>query len=142
MYSDRPAHREEGSRRAEPAREVMSPLPRASPKLGVGKHVSVVDSERGLPSVWRSMARGWESKSIESQQDEAARERDVRRRRPLTQAERLRLERRRTLELARLRLLADLQAATRAPHRDTLGKALAALDQELATLTTEGVREP
>jgi hypothetical protein len=78
------------------------------------------------------MARGWESKSIESQQDDAARGKSVKP--ALTAAQREVLERRRTLELSRARLAADLSRATATPHRRMLEHALADLDAQLASL--------
>lgn len=71
------------------------------------------------------MARGWESKAIESQQDDA---RDPKARRaaaPIDPA-------RRTLELARARVVADLERATQPAHRRMLEQALADLDAKLA----------
>ena len=78
------------------------------------------------------MARGWESKSIESQQDDA--QAKVPARPPLTPEERARIERRRTLELALARTQAELQAACHAAHRDMLRLKLATLQAELGTL--------
>ena len=79
------------------------------------------------------MARGWESKSVESQQEEAARDRV---RKPgLTPEQRAAEERRRTLELARTRATEDLARAVAAPHRRMLEQTLAAIDQQLAQLS-------
>ena len=78
------------------------------------------------------MARGWESKSVESQQDDAARRKDVRP--ALTPEEQERLVRRRTLELSRARLAADLDRASAPPHRRMLERALAELDAQLESL--------
>jgi hypothetical protein len=78
------------------------------------------------------MARGWESKSIESQQDDMQSRQKTRP--ALTAAERERLERRRTLELAIARTHAELQAACHAAHRDMLRLRLEALQAELGTL--------
>jgi hypothetical protein len=78
------------------------------------------------------MARGWESKSIEAQQDEAARAKVVRR--ELSPEQRAVEERRRMLTLTRLRALADLERASAAPHRRMLEQAIAALDEQLAQL--------
>ena len=80
----------------------------------------------------RSMARGWESKSVESQQDDAQAKREMRK--PLTPEERERLDRRQTLELAVARTQAELQAACHAAHRDMLRLRLEALQAELGTL--------
>jgi hypothetical protein len=79
------------------------------------------------------MARGWESKSIESQQDDAARQKSVKP--ALTAEQREVLERRRTLELSRARLAGDLSRATAPPHRRMLERALADLDAQLAALS-------
>jgi len=78
------------------------------------------------------MARGWESKSVEAQQDEAARARTVRR--PLTDQQRADADRRRTLELSRARAADDLKKATSPNHRRMLEQALQALDEQLAKL--------
>jgi hypothetical protein len=78
------------------------------------------------------MARGWESKAVESQQEDAARRKEVRP--ALTAQERERILRRRTLELSRARLAGDLDRASAAAHRKMLERALADLDVELASL--------
>ena len=78
------------------------------------------------------MARGWESKSVEAQQEEATRDAAAAPARPLAQADIERLGERRTLELARARTLADLRVATVPAHRTMLERTLAALDAELA----------
>jgi hypothetical protein len=78
------------------------------------------------------MARGWESKSIEAQQEESSRER---KKGPvLTEADRLKAARRRTLELARARAAEDLSRAVAPAHRQMLEHALAELDKQLVTL--------
>jgi hypothetical protein len=75
------------------------------------------------------MARGWESKNIESQQEEAARARTPS---PvLTPEQRAREEERRGLELTRRRARADLARATAPAHRAMLEQAIAALDAQL-----------
>jgi hypothetical protein len=78
------------------------------------------------------MARGWESKSVESQQ-EASKDRA-----PtapaLTPEERARRAERATLSLARTRALSDLQRACAPAHRAMLEQAIAELDQRLAAL--------
>ncbi len=79
------------------------------------------------------MARGWESKSVESQQEESTRQRSARPA-PLTEQERAGLERRGTLELARARAVADLQRARSGAHREMLQRTLEAIEQELASL--------
>jgi hypothetical protein len=79
------------------------------------------------------MARGWESKSVEAQQDAAAdKQRGVA---PLTADEiRTRTERA-TLILARTRALSDLQRACAPAHRAMLEQAIADLDRRLKALS-------
>ncbi len=77
------------------------------------------------------MARGWESKSVESQQDDAL---SVKAPRPeLTADERQRLDRRKTLEMALAHTQAELQGACHAAHREMLRLKLEALKAELGT---------
>lgn len=78
------------------------------------------------------MARGWESKGVEAQQEERARgaQRPV----AMTEDERLRAARLRTLELARSRAAEDLAAARTPAHRAMLEAALATLDDQLRAM--------
>ena len=78
------------------------------------------------------MARGWESKSVEAQQDEASRERAAKP--SLTEAQRIARDRRRTLELTRARAAGDLDRATIPHHRQMLQQAIDAIDRQLAEL--------
>jgi hypothetical protein len=82
------------------------------------------------------MARGWESKAIESQQADAAPAANPRRR--LSAADLAAEARRRDLLLARARVSADLVAATRPAHRTMLEQALADLDRQLAEVAAGG----
>ena len=75
------------------------------------------------------MARGWESKSIESQQDEARADRG-----PRKTAETVHDPRRQTIELARARVMADLERATQPAHLQMLQGALGDLENQLASL--------
>ena len=75
------------------------------------------------------MARGWESKHVEEQQ--AAREQGERPSGPATPEEAERARRRRTLELARARAVADLAAARSDAHRRHLEATIAAIDEQL-----------
>ena len=78
------------------------------------------------------MARGWESKSIESQQDDAF---AARTKKPaLTPDQQARLERRTSLQMALARTQAELQAACHAAHRDMLRMKLEAVQAQLAEL--------
>jgi hypothetical protein len=80
------------------------------------------------------MARGWESKSVEDQQDAAARERATRQAPAPTAAEQARAQEREGLRLARARTLATLQTACQPRHRAMLEAQLAHLDRELSAL--------
>jgi hypothetical protein len=78
------------------------------------------------------MARGWESKSIEAQQEEVSRARTPRR--PPAREELDLSDKRRALELTRKRMADDLTRATVPAHRKMLEQALASLDEQLAAL--------
>ena len=78
------------------------------------------------------MARRWESKNIESQQEEAARDR--KKGAPLSAEEQARQVKRQGLELARTRAQADLARATAPAHRAMLEQAIASLDAHLRQL--------
>jgi hypothetical protein len=79
------------------------------------------------------MARGFESKQVEFQQEEAARGRTVKG--PvLSESERRRVEQQRALQLSRKRAADDLSRANAPAHRLMLEQAIAALDAELAAL--------
>jgi len=77
------------------------------------------------------MARGFDSKSVEYQQEEAERSRQQKKERPLSEEERARHQRRQTLELARARTAADLSRAASPAQREMLERALAALETAL-----------
>ena len=78
------------------------------------------------------MARGFDSKFVEAQQEEATREKKPRPN--LTPEQRESATRRAALELSRARAVADLERATVPAHRKMLEQALAALDAELQKL--------
>jgi hypothetical protein len=80
------------------------------------------------------MARGWESKSVEAQQDEAARERAARQAPAPTPEQQARAQQREGLRLARARTLATLQGACNPQHRAQLEATLAHLDGQLRAL--------
>ena len=77
------------------------------------------------------MARGWESKSVESQQSEATAG-GIKRR--LTAEELERERKRESLELSRGRVQRELEGARSDVHRTALTNALKYLDEELAKL--------
>lgn len=79
------------------------------------------------------MARGWESKSIESQIESAEARRSTR----VAQLSIEHLQRtreRESLQLSRIRVLHDLERATNPRYRETLSAALRHLDEKLALL--------
>jgi hypothetical protein len=80
------------------------------------------------------MARGWESKSVESQMEAAATKRAPERRAPPTE-DQIRVEREReSLLLSRKRVLKDIEAATHPRYRQQLEAALKHLDKRLKEL--------
>jgi hypothetical protein len=80
------------------------------------------------------MARGWESKSVESQM-ESARERATAVRRAALDREQMELERERaSLELSRTRVLQDLANATHPRYREMLQRSLDFLNEKLAKI--------
>jgi hypothetical protein len=80
------------------------------------------------------MSRGWESKSVESQMEEAASRRGAARQTPLTVEEiRLRSEIQ-SLELSRTRVLRDLEEARHLRRREQLEAALRHLNEKLSAL--------
>ena len=80
------------------------------------------------------MARGWESKSVESQ-IETAEALTARRAEPLQTAEQIRLEREReSLELSRTRVLHDMATAMNPKYRAMLERSLVFLDEKLKGL--------
>jgi hypothetical protein len=81
------------------------------------------------------MARGWESKDVESQVD-AAEERAARAKLPqLTQEQAARERERESLQLSRTRVLHDIQTSQNPRYRSTLEAALKHLDDKLAALS-------
>jgi hypothetical protein len=75
------------------------------------------------------MARGWESKSVESQQSEPEPSQG---KRQLTAEEVERARKREGLELSRARIVRELETARSDVHRTALVNALKFLDDELA----------
>jgi len=83
------------------------------------------------------MARGWESKSVESQLEtkEAVTESQGTQGKNQKSAEDIRREHeRRGLQISRKRILNDLETATHPNHRKSLEAALAFLDKKLSEL--------
>ncbi|HVY92516.1 MAG TPA: hypothetical protein VHA14_07205 [Bryobacteraceae bacterium] len=80
------------------------------------------------------MSRGWESKSVESQMEEAAARRTAARQIRLTPEEMQARTERESLELSRTRVLKDLESATHPRRREQLEAALRHLNEKLAAL--------
>jgi hypothetical protein len=81
------------------------------------------------------MARGWESKSIEQQQQEASAQKILRQ--PLSPDQITRENRRKGLELSRQRMVQQMEAASNPRYRQMLERALRDLDKELNLLGSE-----
>ena len=81
------------------------------------------------------MARGWESKSVESQIEDA----DSRSERgaALTPEQREIEQKRRGLELSRRRVLQEIESTRSAVRRASLEQALASLDEQIRKLTPQ-----
>lgn len=90
------------------------------------------------------MARGWESKSVEAQQDlakqEPLRPDEAPRKKGESPEELARRDRTTALQLSRSRTLDQLETAASTNHRQTLLRALNAIDLELDTLTLQPER--
>jgi hypothetical protein len=83
------------------------------------------------------MARGWESKSVESQQQDKAAARKGKQ--PvLTAPQRERKERRQSLSLSRQRIANDIANSRSESHRQSLQAALDHLDEEIRKLDEDG----
>lgn len=78
------------------------------------------------------MARGWESKNVEAQQEERNAPKDTAP--AISPEEAARVDRRRVLELTRARAIADLAAARSPAHRHMLEGAIRTLDDQLKAL--------
>jgi hypothetical protein len=78
------------------------------------------------------MARGWESKSVEQQQEEMSEQRKTLRP-PISPDEQQRNRKREGLLLCRKRLTQQLQAAGNSRHRQMLEQAIAELDTQLSS---------
>lgn len=79
------------------------------------------------------MARGWESKSIESQQELARDERNSQRQ-PLSDQDKKTLREREGLLLSRARVMKQIEASTNERYTKVLRDALRELEQKLASL--------
>jgi hypothetical protein len=82
------------------------------------------------------MARGWESKSVEAQQADAAETARISRPR-LSAEEASMIRERENLRLARLTVVRQIEAATNPRHRELLQSALADLDEKVRHLESQ-----
>ena len=78
------------------------------------------------------MARGWESKSVEEQQAEAAASQP--KNQPLSPQQAAKQQKQLGLTMSRNRVLQQLEVVHNPTHRQMLERALADLDQQLAQL--------
>jgi hypothetical protein len=81
------------------------------------------------------MARGWESKDVESQVEAKKTMSASPSRGPKTPEDLHREQECRDLQLSRIRIVNDLQVATNPNHRKSLEAALAHLDSKIAKLS-------
>jgi hypothetical protein len=80
------------------------------------------------------MARGWESKSIETQIDMAEDRNSIARARVLSEESLDLLRKKESILMSRTRVVRDLENAQNPRYRAVLSKALADLDAQLSTL--------
>lgn len=80
------------------------------------------------------MARGWESKDVESQVDTSERSKWTSGSGPKSEEQIKHEQERKDLQLSRTRVLNDLETAKNPNHRKSLEAALAHLDKKLAEL--------
>jgi len=83
------------------------------------------------------MARGWESKSIETQIDMAEDRNAIARAKVLSQVSLDLLRKKESILMSRTRVVRDLETAQNPRYRAVLSKALADLDAQLSTLAPE-----
>ena len=83
------------------------------------------------------MARGWESKSVETQIDMAEHRNAIARAKVLSEESLDLLRKKESILMSRTRVVRDLQSAQNPRYRTVLSKALADLDAQLSTLAPE-----
>jgi hypothetical protein len=81
------------------------------------------------------MARGWESKDVESQVEATEAPKQKQSAGPKTPEQLAREGQRKDLQLSRTRIVNDLATATHPNHRKSLEAALAHLDKKIADLS-------
>lgn len=80
------------------------------------------------------MARGWESKSVESQMETAKENHPAGAKPPVTDEERTRQREREGLKLSRAYVLHQIESSGNARYIESLRKALSEIEQKLAEL--------
>ena len=83
------------------------------------------------------MARGWESKSVESQIEEGESGPATPPRSAVTPEGKLRRQRLESLKLSRSRLLQQLEVASNPSYREVLNKGLQAVEKEMEQISAE-----
>ena len=83
------------------------------------------------------MARGWESKSVETQIDMAEHRNAIARAKVLSEESLDLLRKKESILMSRTRVVRDLENAQNPRYRAVLSKALADLDAQLSTLAPE-----
>jgi hypothetical protein len=84
------------------------------------------------------MARGWESKSVESQMEEAKDEQAAGEKRTLTDAEKKDKIERDNLKLSRAYVVSQIEASTNERYTESLRQALSEIDRKLASPKSAG----
>lgn len=95
------------------------------------KSVLIAGPDASSLEVYKNMARGWESKSVESQMESSQSEQTPTSRRELTPEIAEAHRKRESLLLARTHLLQQLQAAQNPRHREMMERALGDLEKQL-----------
>lgn len=82
----------------------------------------------------QSMARGWESKSVEAQQEDAASEQSLKKPR-LTREQADRLREKESLQLSLRNVVKQLEGSSNSQRRDMLQRAKSDLERRIQTLS-------
>jgi hypothetical protein len=85
------------------------------------------------------MARGWESKAVEAQIDDAQARAELARRPKLTAEQAARERQRESLELSRTRVLQDLESAKNPKYREILKESLRFLEEKIREMQDPGL---
>jgi hypothetical protein len=112
------------SNRFHPERTILTPSPVRLQGFSVLSGICAKISQ---------MARGWESKSVEQQQEEMAEQRKSSGA-PISPSEQKRNRKKEGLLLSRGRLQRQLETATNPRHREMLEQSIAELDKQLSSL--------